>query len=96
MKKAPPLPFEKAERYATATFLRPCFFSHSIKLFASSNYFAALLAKMPAFNSHLWKNAHYRNLKLTSEDLLPCYCYAIKSNSRTILSQVSQSASAGK
>jgi len=33
MKKAHPLPFERAEGYAPVTFRRPCFFSHSIKLF---------------------------------------------------------------
>jgi len=33
MKKAPPLPFERAEGCAPVTFLRPCFFSDSIKLF---------------------------------------------------------------
>jgi len=37
-----------------------------------------------------------RNLKWTFEDLLPCYCYATKANSRTIRSQVSQSAFARK
>ena len=38
----------------------------------------------------------YCNLKLTFEDLLPCYCYAIKTKSTTIRQQVSQPASAGK
>jgi len=27
---------------------------------------------------------HYPNLKLTFEDLMPCYCYATKTHSRTI------------
>jgi len=45
---------------------------------------------------HMWQNAYYRNLKLTFEDLLPCYSYAIKTKSTTIRSQVSQPASAGK
>ena len=42
---------------------------------------------------HMPSNAYYRNLKWTFEDLLPCYCYAIKNNSGTVCSQV---ASAGK
>ena len=37
-----------------------------------------------------------RYLKQTFGDLLPCYCDAIKTNSRTIPSQASQPASAGK
>jgi len=47
---------------------------------------------MPAFNSHMQQNAYCGNL---SEPLLPCYCYAIKANFKTILPQVSQPASAG-
>ena len=42
------------------------------------------------------KTPSYRNLKRTFEDSLPCCCYAIKTNSRTIRSHVSQPASAGK
>jgi len=30
------------------------------------------------------QNAYYRNLKRTFEDLLPCYCYAIKTENTTI------------
>jgi len=45
---------------------------------------------------HMRQNAYYHNLKWTLEDLLPCYCYTIKTNSRTICSQVSQPASADK
>jgi len=45
---------------------------------------------------HMRQNAYYRNLKWSLEDLLPCYCYTIKTNSRTIRSQVSQPASADK
>jgi len=33
---------------------------------------------------HIRQNAYYRNLKRTFEDLLPCYCYAIKTKSTTI------------
>ena len=35
------------------------------------------------------QNACYRNTKWTFEDLLPCYCYAMKTNWRTICSQLS-------
>jgi len=42
------------------------------------------------------QNVYYRNLKWTFEDLLPCYCYAIKTRSATIRQQVSQPVSAGK
>jgi len=38
------------------------------------------------------QNAYCHNL---SEPSLPCYCYAIKANFKTILAQVSQPASAG-
>jgi len=48
------------------------------------------------FNSLMQQNACYRNIKLTFEDLLPGYCYAIKTNSRTIRSRLSQPTSAGK
>jgi len=37
-----------------------------------------------------------RNLKQTREDSLPCYCYAKKSNSRTISIHVSQLVSADR
>jgi len=40
------------------------------------------------------QNAYDRNVKWTFEDLLPCYCYAIKTNDRTIRSQALQPASA--
>jgi len=42
------------------------------------------------------KNAHFRNSKWTFEDLLPCYCYATKTHSRTTHSLVSQPSSAVK
>jgi len=57
---------------------------------------AALLAKMCAFNSLMPQNACCLNIKWTFAGLLPRYCYAIKTNSRTILSRLSQPASAGK
>ena len=51
----------------------------------STHCLAALPAKMTVFNSHK------RTL-----DLLPCYCYTIKTNRRTIRSQVFLPACAGK
>jgi len=36
----------------------------------------------------MWRKAHHRNLKRAFEDLLPCYCYATKTNSIKIRSQV--------
>jgi len=42
------------------------------------------------------QNAYCCNLKLTFEDSLPGYCYAIKTKSTTIRQQVSQPGSAGK
>jgi len=43
---------------------------------------------------HLEKHINCRNLKWTLEGSLPYYCYAAKSNSRTMRSQVSQRESA--
>jgi len=57
---------------------------------------AALPAKMSAFNSLMQQKACHRNIKWTFADLLPCYCYAIKTNSRKIRSRLSQPASADK
>jgi len=62
----------------------------------SSHCLAALPAKMSAFNSYMLQNAYYCNLKLTFEELLPCYCYTIKASSTKIYSNVSQPASASK
>jgi len=42
------------------------------------------------------QNACHRNIKWTFADLLPCCCYAIKTNSRTIPSRLSQPTSSGK
>jgi len=43
------------------------------------------------------QNACYRNLKRTFEGPLPCYCgNATKTSNRTILSQISQPASASE
>ena len=54
----------------------------------NSHCLAALPAKISTFNSHRWQNAYYCNLKWTLEDSLPCYCYTINTNSRTIRSQL--------
>jgi len=51
---------------------------------------------MSAFNSLMQQNACHRNTKWTFADLLLCYCYAIKTNSRTIRSRLSQPTSADK
>jgi len=56
---------------------------------------AALHSKMSAFNSHMRQNICHC-LKWTFEELLLCYCYAIKNNDKTIQLPVSQPASAGK
>jgi len=62
----------------------------------SSHCLVKLPAKMSALNSHMQQNAFYRYLKWTFEDLLPCYCEAIKINKRQIRSHVSQPTSAWK
>jgi len=41
------------------------------------------------------QNACHRNMKWTFADLLPWYCYAIKTNNRTIRSRHSQPTSSG-
>jgi len=62
----------------------------------SSHCLTSLPAEIPPFNSYMRLNAYYRDFKCIFEDLLPCYCYVTKANSRTIRSRVSQPASAGK
>jgi len=42
------------------------------------------------------QNACYRNIKWTFADSLPCYCYATKTNRRTIRLRLSQPTIAGK
>jgi len=46
--------------------------------------------------SHAAKRLLYHYLKRTFDDLLPSYCYAIKTNDKTIRLPVSQPASVGK
>ena len=59
-----------------------CFFAHRDLVIAiSSRCLAAYLPQMSAFNSHVHQNVNCRNF----EPLLPCYCYAIKANFKTIL-----------
>jgi len=46
---------------------------------------------------HMQQNSYYHIFKGTFEDLFPsCYCYAIKTNSTTIRSRLSQPVPAGK
>ena len=75
-----------------------CFFSQSINIrglpLSACHCFAALPAKTSAFNSLMQQSACHRNIKWTFADLLPWYCYAVKTNN-TIRSQPSQPASAG-
>jgi len=77
-----------------------CFFSQSTNVrglpLSACHCLAALPAKLCAFNSLMQQNTCYRNTKWTFAGLLPRYCYAIKTNGRTIRSRLSQTASAGK
>jgi len=75
------------------------FFSHSIKLrvFPLSAV-TVLLHCLPRClrSTDTCNKPPYRNLRWTFKDLLPCHCYAIKTNDNTIRLLVSQPASAGK
>jgi len=79
-----------------------CFFSQSTNVrgfpLSACHCLAAFPAKMWAFNSLMQQNACwcYRNMKWTFAGLLPRYCYAIKTNTRTIRSRHSQTASESK
>jgi len=55
-----------------------------------------LTVSLHHLNTRMRQNTCYRNLKWTRGDSLPCYCYAIKANSRTMYTQVSQLASADR
>ena len=68
------------------------FFSHRDLLLSAVAASLHYLPQMSAFNSHMQQNAYCRNL---NEPLLPCYCYVIEGNFKTILPRVSQPASAG-
>jgi len=74
------------------------FFSHSIKvcgLCYQQSLAAYTCQDVCVQQSHAAKR-YWHNSKWTFEDLLPCYCYATNANSRTVRSQVSQFAFAGK
>jgi len=58
----------------------------------SSHCLSTLPTKMSAFSIYMRKIPYYGDSKCMFEDLLPCYCYATKANSRTIRSRVSQPA----
>ena len=62
----------------------------------SSHCLTTLPTKMSALNSYMQQSPYYGDSRCIFEDLLPCYCYATKANSRTIRSRVSQPASASK
>jgi len=75
-----------------------CFFSHSIKvrgLYYQLSLAAYTCQDVCVQQLHAAKR-YCRKLKRTFENLSPCYCYATKANSRTMRSQVSLSAFAGK
>jgi len=67
-----------------------CFILHSRLLWLSTIKTQCLPALL-AFNTCMRQNAEG-----TREDSLPCYCYAIKSSSRTIHTQVPQLTSADR
>jgi len=75
-----------------------CFFSHTIRY--KSMWLSAIrahcLPALHAFNTGMRQKAYHCSFKWTREDSLPCYCYAIKSNSRAICTQVSQLTSADR
>jgi len=77
-----------------------CFFSQSTNVrglhLSACHCLTALPAKMCAFKSLMQQNACYCNSKRPFAGVLPWYCYAIKTNSRTIRSPLSQPASACK
>ena len=71
---------------------------HMICLYACAQSLKAVCApkraQLRGNIGHMWQNAFYRYLKWTFEDLLTCFCYAIKTYSRTNRSQVWPDASA--
>jgi len=77
-----------------------CFFSQSTNIcglpLSACHCLTALPAKMCAFKSIIQQNACYHNLKWTFAGVLPRYCYAIKTNNRTIHSRLSLPPSARK
>ena len=75
-----------------------CFFSHSIKArgLCYQQPLAAYTSQDACVQQSHATKPYCRNLEVNFEDLLPCYCYATRANSRTKCTQVSQSAFAGK
>jgi len=65
-----------------------CFFSRSVKVrglcYQQQSLAANTCQDVCVQQSHAAKR-YCRNLKWTFEDLLPCYCYAAKANSRTVI-----------
>ena len=82
------------------TFRRPCFFSHSIKLFGlllsavtvTLHYLPRCLRSTVTSGKTPIAASWCEPLK----NWLPCHCYAIRANSGTFFYQVSQPASASK
>jgi len=91
VKKTPPtrLPLWKVRGQLPA-FWRPCLPLSTVTV--SLHYLPRSLRSTITCG----KTHEYRDLKWIVEDLLPWYCYTIKTNSRTIPSQVWQPASTGK
>ena len=77
-----------------------CSFSQSTNVrglpLSTYHCLTALPAKMCVFKSLMQQNACYRNSKRPFAGVLPRYCYAIKTNSRTIRARLSQPDSACK
>ena len=89
-----------SEIFCVRHWTHSCFFSQSINVrglpLSVFHCLAALPAKMCAFNNLKQQNACHRNITWTFVGLLPWYCYAVKTNSRTINWRLPQHASAGK
>jgi len=70
-----------------------CFFSEGINVrdlpLSAWHCLTALPVKTCAFSSLMQQNACYCNIKWAFADLLPCYCYAIQTNSGIIRSRLS-------
>jgi len=58
-----------------------CFFAHRDLLLSAVAAPLHYLPQMSAFINHMQQNVYCRNF----EPLLPCYCYAVKANFKTIL-----------
>ena len=82
--------------------VEPCYrFTHvffrTVGMYVACRYQHSLLAAFPAKSAlNRAENACLLQYLKTFEDFLPYYCYTIKTNNRTICSQVSQPASVGE